>query len=175
MDVFPKSRTLQTERKFFKQSHKVLMNYGDEAGTRKFSYLCEKTWSKSLFFLVVICSCCFAVVFIYICQPWTRTSQKLQARWTNATSLVVWPSSDACAQPYHPSHGSTWAVWQLWTAVSAFLSRAERLKYFSLYSDDVINVEFKPSMSRARCLDYLEPKLSPSSQITLIFLGPVLE
>ena len=152
------------------------MNCGDEAGTKTFSYLHEKTRSNSsllwlLFVVVVVVVCCW---FCYLDLStldanitYTCAIIKIKIKIKTIaskldkcpSSFVVWPPPCANTQPYHPSHGSTRAMWQLWKAVSALLNRAERLKYFSFHSDDVINVEFKPSMY---CLDYLEPKLSPS-------------
>lgn len=151
------------------------MNYGDEAGTKTFSYTRRldqilNSFGCHLLLLLLLFCCCFCYLHLstldanitYTCAiikiKIKTIARKLDKR---PSSFVVWPAPCASTQPYHPSHGSTWAMQQLWKAVSALLNRAERLKYFSFHSDDIIIVEFKPSM---QCLDYLEPKLSPSPQ-----------
>ena len=71
------------------------MNYGDEAGTKTFSYLHEKTWSNSsllwLLFVVVVVCCCFCyldlstldanITYIHMCNYKNKNKNNCKKAW----------------------------------------------------------------------------------------------
>ena len=151
------------------------MNYGDEAGTKTFSYLHEKTWSNSsllcLSFVVVVVVLLLFLLFtfvnpgrehhVHMCDHKNKNKNNCKQAWQIPQQLCG-VATTVCK--HRTISSISWIHMGNVAAVESSFGLIKpswmvEIFFFPFRRCDVINVEFKPSMY---CLDYLEPKLSPS-------------